>query len=378
MSKIRVACVYGSMAKGGGAEQSVLGLIRGLDRQRFDPCLILRRRVENEHDLSGIQVLSAHCRSASETWWMEWRFAVEVFCAVRRLRIDIVHSHSGTSPADRLGLLAAGLAGARVVRTMRHTPIPVHGRFGLLRRLFDHYTACWTVVSPDITEHLSVAAGVASSRIVSTPNGIDLSRYAEPAGNRELMRESLGVGAGDRVLLAVGRLAVTKDHATLIRAMPMILSRCRNVKLMIAGGGDSRSLEKCIADLGVQDSVRLLGYREDVPNLLAAADIFVSASLNEGLPRAMVEAMAAGVPVIATDIPGTHHLLDNGSSGILVPVKSPESMAQAIFALVAAPDERARLGRYGKDRAFEHFSTEAMVRRYEALYERLMTSGVPA
>ena len=367
---IRIAHMYSSMRKGGGAELSILSLIRGMDTSRFENFLILNDRKTPEHDLTGVNVLPPRCAPGEQPWWREWRFARDVAREIRRRKIDILHSHAGSMPHDRLALLAAGWAGAKVVRTLRGIHPNLHKGSGRAAKFFDRYTAAWTVISPYLASALTEHYGVADEKIAVIPNGIDLTHFARPTADRANMRRELGIADDELLFLSIGRLAKVKDYPTILKAFAQARPAVNRPRLLIVGEGDERSLiETQIAETGLEDVVTLLGYREDIPNLLSAADVFVMASLREGFGRAAAEAMAAGLPVIGTEVAGLRYVLDEGKAGMLVPLQAPDRMAQAMIEIARDADLRRSIAATGRDRAFTTFSTENMVSLYQQLYE---------
>ena len=366
---IRIAHMFSSMRKGGGAELSILSLIRGMDRSRFENFLILNERKQPEHDLSGIEVLPPHCAAGEKPWWAEWRFAFGVAREVRHRRIDILHSHSPTGH-DRLAFFLGGLSGAAVVRTLRGYNPPRRRSTGCLCRLFDTVTKQWTAISPDLIPVLVDQFKVKESRISVIPNGIDLQAFTEIPYSREEIRKTLGIGPDELFIVSVGRLVEEKDYATLLSALHRVKSSISGSRVWIIGEGNQRrELEDQIHSqrLGM---VRLCGYREDVPAILKAADIFVMTSLREGFGRAAAEAMAAGCPVIATRVSGLRFVVND--AGLLIPPGNPEALASALEQLAQQPETRQKLGAMGRKRATTLFSAQAMVDAYSRLYEKIM------
>ena len=369
---IRIAHMYSSMRKGGGAERSILSILRGLDPARFESFLILNDRKQPEHDLSDIEVLPPRCAKGEKPWWAEWRYALDVAHEVRRRKIGILHSHSETGH-DRLAIMLGGMTGAAVIRTLRGVSPRKNTRTGTLARLFDIHTASWTVISPGLIPALETKYKVPREKITIIPNGINLEFYGKPSTDREIMRRKLGVSPDELLLLSAGRLAKVKDYPTILEALAKMRDNIGKMKLLIVGEGPERTLiEEKRKELHLEDIITLLGYREDVPDLLAAADVFVMASIREGFGRAAAEAMAAGCPVIGTDVPGLRFVLDDGNAGVVVPLRSPEKMAEALQSLIKNEDLRRDLGKKGRDRAWTIFSDGAMVQQYQTLYERVM------
>lgn len=370
---IRVAYVVRGMSRHGGIQRIVLSLIQGLDRERFQPYLIIFQRKQPEFDLSGIEVLSPQCAPGSKPWWAETRFACGVLREVRRRGIHILHSHDGANAHDRLALSLARLTGAKVLRTQHGSVLPRPCRLGTVARLTNRLTDIWTAVSPDIVDSMVRYGKASSGKLLVTPNGLNLARFGSPSVHRQRMRRSLEVPEGAILMLAVGSLVEWKDYPNLLEAFALANREVKNAVLFIAGEGPERTtLEQRICARDLDGRVRLLGLRSDVPQLVAAADLFVISSLGEGMPGAPMEAMAAGLPVIGTDVPGTRYVLDYGKAGVLVPPRSPERMAEAMVRLARDAALRREVAERGRRCAVENFCEEAMVRRYEEIYERMV------
>jgi glycosyltransferase involved in cell wall biosynthesis len=170
-------------------------------------------------------------------------------------------------------------------------------------------------------------------------------------------------------VLTVARLESQKDHATLIEAVP----RVPDARFVLVGeGGERRALESRARALGVSDRVRFLGLRGDIADLLAISDVFVLPSLYEGLPLSILEAMAAGKPVVASSIPGIDEVVVDGETGLLVPPRDPAALAASIRLLLTDSDLRVRLGDAGRERVHGTFSLERMVEGVVAVYQEAL------
>jgi glycosyltransferase involved in cell wall biosynthesis len=201
-------------------------------------------------------------------------------------------------------------------------------------------------------------------------NGVDAERFgATPA---EAARQLLGLNGGVPIVGSVGCLAVRKDYATLLDALALLSARGRAYQAALIGDGPEReSLEARARTLGIAERVHFLGERADVEHLLPGLEVFVLSSREEGIPNALLEAMAAGRPAVATAVGGTPEVLEDGETGWLVPAQAPDRLAAALEQALADPDERARRGRNARRHALEALSIDAMTRRHEHLYETL-------
>jgi glycosyltransferase involved in cell wall biosynthesis len=295
--------------------------------------------------------------------WRDLRGLLELVRLMRRVRPDLVHANS--SKAGVLGRLAAALA---------RVPVRVFTVHGWAFRAHDGAAATaylWadrlmrplttrTICVAESELRSGVAAGTCSpARTVVIRNGVDLTR---PRARHD------GDGSGGTaVALAVGRLRAPKDFACLVRATAELAPG--RLRVFIVGDGPDRpALQAEIARLGAGASVELLGERADVAELLAAADLFVLPSHSEGMPMSVLEAMAAGLPVVASAVGGIPELVRDGETGRLVAPGDAPALARALDALAGDPVARARLGAAGRRRAEREFDVEACRRAHLELY----------
>ena len=299
---------------------------------------------------------------------LDLRAAARLRGLLLRERADVLHTHTHFS-LNVVGRMAGRAAGTRVVA---HMHIENVFRANALARAaqvaLDNFTArlCrWIVAVSDATRDSLVAQGYPRERTITVHNGIEPHEAAAPA---TLEPEPTGP-----VLLEVGRLCDVKGQRELIEALSQ-LDR-DDVTLLLAGedletgGAYLRALEQEAQELGVASRVRFLGRRDDVPALLAAADALVLPSWIEGLPLVVLEAMTAGVPVVATSVGGTPEAVVDGETGLLVPPRNVSALAGAIDAMLVDPDRARRLGEAGRQRAREHFDAESAARTTVGLYE---------
>jgi glycosyltransferase involved in cell wall biosynthesis len=282
---------------------------------------------------------------------------------LRAERADVLHTHVHFS-LNVLGRIAGRLAGARVIAHMHVDNVfRPRGRARAAQRRLDNATArlCARIVAvSEATASALVGQGYPPDRVLVVHNGVDLPPPAEP------LRPD-GVPDGAPLLLEVARLAPVKGQRELIEALPR-LARADAVAVLAGrdlefGGAYAEELEALAAERGVRDRVLLVGYRADVGALLAAADVFVLPSWVEGLPLTVLEAMAAGKPVVATSVGGTPEAVVDGQTGLLVAPGDVPALVAGLDALLADPELARRLGERGRRRVEEHFSAEAMCER---------------
>lgn len=291
---------------------------------------------------------------------------LELVRLCRRLRPDIVHANS--SKAGVLGRLAAWLARVpvRVFTVHGWAFMQYHGAasslYLWLDRLVAPLTTTFVCVSERTREAGIAARTCAPGRTAVIPNAIDVS--AAPPARLE--------GNPPRVV-SVGRLKEPKDFVGLVRALAVVDAP---FTAAIVGDGPDRPLvEAAVAAAGVAGRVELLGERDDVPELLASADVFVLSSLSEGMPISVIEAMAAGLPVVASAVGGVPELVADGETGYLVPPGDVDALAVTLERVLADEGLRRRLGEAGRRRALERFDVEAFREAHRSLYRRALADA---
>lgn len=294
---------------------------------------------------------------------------------LRRERPAIVHTHE--SKAGFLGRWAARSAGCP---SLVHTP---HGHvfyghfppartalFTMLERITARVTTRLVALTPrEIEEHLARGVG-RREQWVAIHSGVALEAFRAAVPDPEGLRRDLGTPPGALLVGSVGRLARIKRYQDLILALAH-LGRPEVVCLLIGDGPEAAALAAVARQAGVSERVRLLGWREDIPRILAALRVFVLPSANEGMGRVLVEAMAAGVPVVATRVGGIPSVVADGECGLLVEPGDVAGLAGAIGKLLADPSLARRMGAAGRRRAAA-YSVESMVERLDALYREIL------
>lgn len=356
-----------------GGERTFLQLAAGLSRSRYEVAVACSPGgvfVEQLQDL-GVPVIAAQMRK---------RRRLDTVLALarefRRRRPHIVHTQGRGDPFGRIAAQLARVPAVVSTTAMISTRYHVEEwwRRALYRaidfttdRLVDRYI----VVNSASVEALTDRHAVPRSRVVVIPNGIDLERY-DPAKARDGgWRERLGVPDDAILVGGIGRLTAQKGFDDLIRAFAAIDRQ--NVWLVIAGDGpDWEELREMARMFDVSGRVLMPGFVEDIPGLLAALDLFVLSSRQEGHPMVMLEAMAMALPIVATDIPGVGDTIADGVEGRLVPPGDIAASANSIVALVDDPETAARLGRTARKKIERDYTVERMVRRTEVLYDGLL------
>jgi glycosyltransferase involved in cell wall biosynthesis len=289
---------------------------------------------------------------------------------LRRYRVAVAHSHEFTMAV--YGAWAARRAGVAHVVTM-HGSRFYAGR--LLRRvsmrLAAELSGSVVAVSQHLARQLSRDLWMPASRVVTIPNGVRLAPVAQSS-----LRDELKLGNADHLAVAVGNLYPVKGHGYLLEALALLAARFPRLHVAVAGRGElERPLLARARALHLDDRFHILGFRSDVGNLLAGADIFVLPSLSEGLPLALLEAMLSGRPIVATAVGEVPAVLSGGRAGVLVPPGDAGALAGALAGVLSDPAEARRLSAAAARRAAEEYTFGKMMERYVALYAQLLTKG---
>jgi len=369
---IRVLHVLLSLEPG-GLENGVVNVINRLDRDRFvsSVCCLkhageFARRIEDPR----VAIHELHWRGGNDP-----RLALRLARLLRRTRPDIVHTRNAEP-------FFYGFAGAKLARAkaLVHSE---HGRkfddrparFAVQRWMSRHTDAIFAVsgqLKTDLVRHI----GMPEASVEVLHNGVDLSRFNvaaradAPSPAREALRRDWGVPAGALVVGSVGRLVAVKNYALLLRAVAS--SGLDDVHLVLAGEGPERAaLTALAASLGIASRLHLLGHSNDVDRVLGAFDVFVLPSFSEGMSNTLLEAMAAGVPPVASDVGGNGEIVRDGVDGRLFPSDDEAALRACLVALCRDEAARARLATAARERVLSTFDIRQMIERYEQLYERV-------
>jgi glycosyltransferase involved in cell wall biosynthesis len=350
--KIKVAHVVGQMAVG-GMEKLLVEFARHTDRSRFELSFVSlgdRGPVAQEIEDLGWPVIAM-----GEASGFRPSMVFTLAGLFRRGQVDVVHTHNGRPLM--YGGPAARVAGAGASIHTRHGQQHGAGRRELARyRLATRLVDRVVCVSADAMR-LAAARGVAGEKLRTVANGIDVSRFGY-TGPR-----------ADGPAVMIGRLSPEKDAQNLIRAVALVVAEEPNFRLHVAGDGDCVSLLIALRrELGLSDHVRFLGEVSDVAEVLASASMFVLPSLTEGISLTLLEAMARGLPVVATRVGGTPEVVEDGTSGLLVAPQSPNELAAALLRVYRQPHRARLMGLAAHHRVAELFDVRRMVAAYEGIY----------
>ena len=364
----------------GGAQDNTLLTVEHLDKEKYDVTLMSSPGgswVDRALSIPDIRVVlnkrlqrKIHPISDLAAIW-------KIFRHLRREQYDIVHTHS--SKPGFLGRVAAKLAGVPIIVHTIHG-FPFNDFMNGATRAF--YICLEKVASmcadklitvSKLNRQKAIELKLAKpDKFVNIYSGIDLSRFsAESVAIHK--RAELAIPRDHLVVGMVGRLSPQKDTSTFIEAVDIVRNTIPNITCLLAGNGELLpSLEKLSDKLELNDTIRFLGERDDVPEILNVLDVFVLSSLWEGLGRALTEAMAMGKPVVATAVEGVPELVHDRRTGILVQPKDPPSLAQAIEELLQDRDLARKLGQNAQKRVLQNFGFVTMIEKIDHLYDRLL------
>jgi len=216
-------------------------------------------------------------------------------------------------------------------------------------------------------------AGIAKGKICLIENGVNLEMFTTNSSSQAI-KESLGIKKEALVVGTIGALTREKGHQYLLRAALKVIRIYPEAIFLLVGDGIERpGLEKTASSLGIKDSVIFAGMRKDVPEILSILNVFVLPSLNEGLPMALLEAQAAQIPVVATSVGAIPDVLENGVTGMLIPPKDPQAIAEAIIMILSDKKLASGIAQKGFERVRDNFSSEKMASKYLSIYRELLS-----
>lgn len=370
----------------GGAENCVRLLVTGLDRSRFTPIVISTQGggpFEQDLIKEGItvKVMNRPRRSILFFPFFLWDVLVTFFELYRLLKKEkplILQTHLPVS--EYFGLLVGKWAGVPHLIYTFHSSNFLPKRPGKSLRSWARIKLT-QILSSRAERVIAVSQAIADTireviprpdlviRII--PNGIDIGCFKD-VPSKDTLRKELGMAPGDLLIGTIGSLSMVKNQAMLLHTVSQLFRFYPNLQVIIVGEGPlKKNILNLQKELGLAGQVHLLGLRKDIPEILSEIDIFVSTSRWEGLPLSILEAMAAGKPVVATAVPGVIEVLEGGA-GILVPLDDPEKLAEAFIALIKDPKLRKELGEKAQERVAAFYSLKTYIPQWEALYEELM------
>lgn len=391
-----------------GQQEDTLIAAAGLDQERYEAALaanldggygfdnVLAKEARGIphlklHDIPSLRLYPSPIH--------EVRALIEMYQLIKRERFDIVHTHA--SKAGFLGRLAARLAGVPIIVHSVHgwpfqwptdpasehsdgnaLPHPLGGKAQLWNRIFltiERFAATFTDKICTLTRTLA-EDGIAhkvgkADQYAVTFSGVNLERFRDVQVDEKAKRRELGLPEEGPIIGTVAVMVTRKGVDDIVRAVPKVLESYPDAHFLLVGDGEAMpALRVLVSEMGLEHKVMLTGIRRDVPELLAIMDLFVHMAWFEILPRAIIEALATGTPVVVADAGSVREIITEGVNGVLVPPRDPDTLAAELVRLLADDEHRAQLGRGAKESVFKDFTftAENLVRTTEKVYEDLI------
>ena len=358
----------------GGAEKILCYTATGLDYNKYDISVCsLKKKGEIAADLEkrGIEVCCLHMggRESSLGWLSSIIALIRLFPYLIRIRPTIIHSF--LFRANILARIAGYLTGIPIiissVRVMGGEKKYFHYVEMITSFMVDHYVA----VSESVQRHIIDKSRISNEKISVIYNGVNIK--SQDNAYEQNAKTPFKIENEDRILMTVGRLHKQKGHCYLIQAVSKVRKEFPKVKLLITGEGEEENnLKKLVKALDLTNEVVFAGLRSDIEGILPMAELFILPSLWEGLPNALLEAMAAGKPVVATKVGGIPEIVVHGETGILIPPRDTDALAIAIIDLLQNRLKAKDMGEAGRIRAGKCFSIYKMIEKTENLYQELL------
>ncbi len=357
----------------GGLENGVVNLVNNLPREKYRHTIVALTEItefKNRIIRPDVNFVSLHKKPGHGIWLYP-----ALFRLFRNLRPDIVHTRNlaaleATVPAWAAGVPAVihsehGREGADLD--------PNNWKYRFMRKLYRPFVTNYLALSADLSQYLAKSIGIPNHKLFQIYNGVDSKRF-HPSGTRQKISNCPFQDSGHWIIGTIGRMHAVKDQMNLATAFVGALQNRpdlrHRLRLVMIGDGPLRpAVLHYLSEAGVADLAWLPGERHDVPQLLQGFDCFVLPSRSEGISNTILEAMASGLPVIATAVGGNPELVTDGGSGKLVPANNPQALAAAIISYADHPDMATDAGRRGRSAVEEKFSLEAMINAYCRLYD---------
>lgn len=362
----------------GGLENGLVNLINYMPCSHYRHAILCLRDFTDFRKRLGadVPVFCIHKRDGQD-----FHAHLRVWRVLRALRPSIIHTRNLPTMEYALSAVFAGV------------PIRIHGEHGrdvhddcgrdwkyqIFRRVLSQWIQQFTTVSQDIAGWLSETVRIPSSKVTQIYNGVDSVRFSPRSGVRPTVGPPDFSAPGNFLIGTVGRMQTVKDQVTLVHAFLNLRKRwpldSARARLILIGDGPLRAVARSLVEkAGIMNLVWMPGERDDIPEIMRAMDLFVLPSQAEGISNTLLEAMASGLPVLATRVGGNEELVDQGITGILVPPSDPLAMAESIGVYLGNESLARRHGKAGRTRVEQTFSLDAMVRGYMGVYDKAIQS----
>lgn len=368
---MRVAIIIDTL-RTGGAQKLVTQFVSAVSREDIEPTVISFQANGATVNLDLIHSAGAGVMIFEAPSLLDLGRLTRLISFFRAQKFELIHTH--LSYANILGCLAGYYAGIPVIATLHSTGHDSHQKAGLITRLEEGILRYFAlrIIAVGYTVAAAHRAHLGSRTVDVIPNGVP-APLPISSQERQCLRREIAGDENRVVILSVGRFAEAKGYEDMIEAFAILRQRDPRPVLVIAGGGSLfDKIKKKISELQLEDSVNCLGERSDVYQLLAASDIYVISSHREGLPVALLEAMMAGLPIVATSV-GDIPKVVTPEMGIIIPPHEPTRLADALSDLVSAPEKARAMGSVARARAMQEYSLDLWVKRLTSLYEETLS-----
>ena len=369
MNKVKVVHIV-PMLSPGGAERVAVHIVRGLNRQRYDPVVVsftgrLGCDLDRLLEEAGVEV-----RYLGKRPGFDYRMYSRLHPVLRDCQPDIVHTHLHVLRYALPSLLLLKRSSLlHTVHNLAEREIEPRARW--IQRFALNHGVVPVAVAEEVALSLERLYGIQRCRVIS--NGIPTNCYACPQTARREWRAREGFGDEDVLFVCVARFAPQKNHALLLKAFAQGPASDPNAHLVLVGEGVLQErLEEQAKNLGLAGQAHFLGLRTDIPDVLGAMDVFVLSSDYEGNPLSVMEAMASGLPIVSTAAGGVPDLFESGREGFIVQPGDVQGLSNSMVSLLGNREARQSMGMAAAQRARESFDVSTMVRAYEELYENLV------
>jgi sugar transferase (PEP-CTERM/EpsH1 system associated) len=353
----------------GGLENLVLTLVGKLNKTKYNisVCsLSAEGKLEDKFNDMGVPVYHVKKRAG-----IDYSLSFRLAGLFMTNRIDVIHSHN---PSPWLyGCPAAKISGVKAVVHTEHSHLDI-SQAGLMKveRILSKFTDKIISDAHPVTRFLIEKQMIPSSKIETIFNGIDIDRFDANFDKQEI-RSRLGISSESLVLGCIARLEAVKDHVTLLESFSIVSNKFPKAILVLVGDGSQKEkLKEKSATLGIREKVLFLGTRMDAQEVIQIFDIFVLSSLSEGLSIALLEAMAARKPIVATNVGGNPDIVLDGETGFLVPSQDKHSLSEKLLSLLSDRNMMSVMGGKGFARVENNFNIKNMVKDYERVYDRCL------
>jgi len=354
--------------RGAGAEMVLVEAAARLNPERFK--IICGLLTPDAEKVIPANLPTVDFRMPGLNGWVWLRFFWQLCWVIYRHRVKLLHVNSYVP--GNYARLAAALMQVPIVIDHWHGFTRFNAKRRLICRFLGRFTDLSIAVSQGVRDYLVRQGGLNPAKVRVVANGVDIAAI-DAARSGPLVRRELGLPEGLPVIGLVGRLDHWgKGHKELFTAMAQLKERHPVHALIVGGGRRIDEVKALAASLGLAGQVHFLGPRRDVPDLLNAMDIFVLPSYSEGVSLALLEAMAAGLPVIVSRVGGLPEVVTDGENGLLIPPRDAESLAGALERLLGAPDFAKKLGQNARKHVREHYSLDRLGREINEIYEELV------